>query len=328
MDLFSPNTSDRFEHRRIHRRLMMPFTGWVHLIILAIFGSGTALILNIYILVASAQSLKNGQRFNPPDLIHLLIAVVNIGLQGLLSFQGLLSIYSITLIFIREFFVPTIVGILTLLYLTYWLTAWLCIYYCVTISNVNHQFFIWSKRNLSMYLPRLLLLSAAGCFFISLPSIWMTTSQVTLQYPVNRTIDPIFVSGSYHLQPFYILTASFLGCCVPFLLILVSIMVTNFSLIRHLWKMRQKDSGLSQTKDQAHVNAIRTMCCFLTISIVFYISTVLFFSISLNSENPSVIISWMLFMSFLTAEALTIIFAKPKLKRQIMAKVLWLFRKI
>ncbi|XP_069591791.1 taste receptor type 2 member 143-like [Ranitomeya imitator] len=210
---------------------------------------------------------------------------------------------------------------MTLTYFSYWLTAWLCIYYCVTISNFSHPFFIWSKRNISMYLPHLLLLSAAGCFFINLPAIWTITMQVSLQNPPNSSLDPKFISGFIHFQPFYLQTATFLGCCVPFLLILVSIIVTNSSLLRHLWKIKQKESGLSQTKHQAHINAIRTMWLFLTISIVFCISELLLFSKSRNLEDPYTALSELIFISFPTAESLVITFANPKLRRQIMGMV-------
>ncbi|KAM4024031.1 taste receptor type 2 member 9-like [Anomaloglossus baeobatrachus] len=306
---------------------MMLLSGSILLIILGILDSGTTFLLNVCILVVGAESLKTGQKMNPPDLIYLLIAVVNIALQCLLSFQGLLSIYFITLLFIREVHIPTIVCTLSLLYLTYWLTAWLCIYYCVTISNFNHPFFLWSKKNISMYLPHLLLLSAAGCFFISLPAIWMASVEVTLQSAVNGTIDPVFISGTFNLDPFYIQTAPLIGCCAPFLLILVSVMLTNSSLIRHVRRMRQKDSGLSQTKDQAHINAVKTMWRFLIISIIFYINIMLFFSMNPNPEDPHTFVCWLIFMTFPTAESLIMLISNPKLRRQIAVKVLRFYRK-
>ncbi|KAM4024022.1 taste receptor type 2 member 40-like [Anomaloglossus baeobatrachus] len=289
--------------------------------------TGLGYFLNFCILVAGVKTMRTGQKLNPPDVINLLIAAANIMLQCFISFQGLLSIFFISILFMREVYVPITVGTLTLLYSTYWLTAWLCVYYCVTISNFNHPFFLWSKRNISMYLPRLLLLSSAGSFFISLPAIWTASVKVTLQSAVNSTNDPIFVTGSLHLQPLYIQTAAFIGCYTPFLLNLVSIIMTNSSLIRHVRKMKQKDSGLSQTNFQAHVNAIRTMWCFLTISIIFCISEILLFSMSLIHEDYSVF-NGLIFMSFPTAESFVIIFANPKLKREIMGKVLWLCRKL
>ncbi|XP_077130035.1 taste receptor type 2 member 143-like [Ranitomeya variabilis] len=279
-------------------------------------------------MVSGVKSLKTGQKLNPPDLLHLVIGAVNIALLCLFSIQGLLCMFFISLVFVREIIVPITVGTLTLVYFTFWLTAWLCIYYCVTISNFSHPFFLWSKRNISMYLPRLLLLSAVICFFNSLPSIWATNLQVALQYPENSTIDPIFINGTFYLQSIYIQTALTMGCCVPFVLILVSIMVINSSLIRHLRKMRQKESGLSQTKYQAHISAIRTMWLFLTISIIFCISEILVLSLNPNPENPFTMVNWFIFMSFPTSESLVIIFTNPKLRRQIMAKILWFYRKV
>ncbi|KAM4024029.1 taste receptor type 2 member 143-like [Anomaloglossus baeobatrachus] len=305
----------------------MPFTGWMLLLVFGMLDSLTTFVLNIHILVASAKSLRARQKMNPPDLIYLVIGAVNISLQCLLGYQGLLSVFSLPSLFNKKVFFTNIVGNMTLLYLTNWLSAWLCIYYCVTISNFNNPLFLWSKRNISMYLPRLLLLSAAGCFFISLPAIWKASVQMNLQSPENSTIGLIFISGAFHLQAIYIQSALFMGCCMPFLLILVSIMVTNTSLLRHLCKMRQKDSGLSQTKDKAHINAMRTMWRFLTISIIFYISEIVFFSMNPNPEDPYTILSWLIFMSFPTAESLVIIFANTKLRRQIMEKVLWFSRK-
>ncbi|XP_069591790.1 taste receptor type 2 member 143-like [Ranitomeya imitator] len=306
----------------------MPSTVVILVILLGFLDSWVGYILNVCIMVSGVKSLKTGPKLNPPDLLHLVIGVVNIALPSLFSIQGLLYIFFIYSVSVREIIVPITVVMLTLVYFTFWLTAWLCIYYCVTSSTFSHPFFVWSKRNISMYLPHLLLLSAVICFFISLPSIWTATLEVTLQSAVNTSLGQIFISGTYHLQPLYIQSASFLGCYVPFLLILASIIVTNSSLIRHLWRIKQKESGLSQTKYQAHINAVRTMWLFLTISIIFCVSEILFFSLSPNPENYLTLVNWLIFMSFPTAESLVITFANPKLRRQIMAKILCFYRKL
>ncbi|XP_069591793.1 taste receptor type 2 member 143-like [Ranitomeya imitator] len=306
----------------------MSITELILITVFFILESGVGYLLNVCILVASAQNLRTGQRMNPPDVIHFTMGLVNITLQSLFCFQGLLFAFFISLLLTWNVYVPTIVGTLTLLYLIYWLTAWLCIYYCVTISTFNHPLIVWSKRNISMYLPSLLLLSAVGCFVINIPIIFTANMEATLQSAANSTLDPIFISWTFHLQPFYIHTASFLGCCIPFLLILVSIIVTNASLIRHLRKIKQKDSGLSQTKHPAHINAIRTMWLFLTISIIFCINEMLFFLMTPNPEGPFTTVNWLIFMSFPTAESLVIAFANPKLRRQIVAKILSFYRKL
>ncbi|KAG8535666.1 hypothetical protein GDO81_028033, partial [Engystomops pustulosus] len=294
---------------------MMPLIGWIFAITFGVLDSGTSLILNMWILVAGVQNLRTGQRLNPPELIHFVIAVVNIALQGLLVSHCLLFICLPSLLFVKEFYVPAIMITLTLMYLTYWLTAWLCVYYCVTICNINHPFFVWSRKNIPTYLPYLLPFLAVGCFLISFPTIWTTSVTITLQPPVNGTRDPIFIRGTFIFQPFYIQSASFIGCCVPFLLILVSIVTTVSSLSRHVCKMRHKDSGLPRSKDQAHINAMRTMCRFLGFSISFYINEISFFSKSPSSEDPYLVVSWLIFMLFPTAEPLIIITGNPKLRK-------------
>ncbi|XP_073502353.1 taste receptor type 2 member 143-like [Phyllobates terribilis] len=305
----------------------MPSTGWILMIIFVTLDSVLGYILNFCILVVGVNCLRTGQKLNPPDLINFVLGLVNFLFQCLLSFQSIIAKFHVSLMRIREVYGPISVGMMTLTYFTYWLTSWLCIYYCVTISNFNHPVLVWSKRTISMYLPRLLLLSAAGCFFISLPMNWMSTMEVTLQPAVNSTIDPISINYVARIQPSYMQSASFMGCYVPFLLILISIMVINSSLIRHLWKMRQKNSGLSQTKYHAHVNAIRTMWLFLTISIIFCISEMMLYTMPPNPEDYRTVVNWFIFMSFPAVESLVIVSANPKLRRQIMVKVLCCYRK-
>ncbi|XP_073416796.1 taste receptor type 2 member 40-like [Dendrobates tinctorius] len=302
--------------------------GWIFMIIFVTLETVLAYILSLFILVAGVNSLRTGQKLNPSDVIHLVIGVVNVVFQCLLTLQGLLSKLYFYLLCIREFYGPITVGTLTLTYFTFWLTAWLCIYYCITISTFKQPFFAWTKRNISMYLPHLLLLSATGCFLTSLPSIWMATVQVSPQSSVNSSLDSKSINCTVHVQPLYIQSVSFVGCYAPFLLILASIIVTNSSLMRHLWKMRQKESGLSQTKVQAHVNAIRTMWLFLTISIIFCISEILLFSLNPNPEDYRIVVSWLVFKSFPAAESLVIIFSNPKLRRQIMVKILCFYQKL
>ncbi|KAG8535834.1 hypothetical protein GDO81_027671 [Engystomops pustulosus] len=293
----------------------MPLTRWILIIILGILNTVTSFTLNLSILVLGAKSVRTGQRMNPGDLLHRVIAVVTMIIQCLLVSQGLVWSFFTSLLFIRWFYAPSIMGTLTLMYFTYWLTAWLCVYYCVTICNFNHPFFIWSRRNISTHLPHLLLLSAVGCFLFNFPTVWTARVKVTLQFAANSTRGPTIIRGSFKFQPYYLHMSSFMGCFLPFSLNFLSIITTVTSLLRHVFKLRQKDSVLSRAKDRAHLNAIRTMCQFLGISMIFYSNEILFFSKSPDPEDLYTIVGWVIFMFFPTAVPLAIIFSNPKLRK-------------
>ncbi|XP_040211658.1 taste receptor type 2 member 4-like [Rana temporaria] len=295
---------------------------WIVIIVFTLLETLMAFILNIGIVLADSKSWRQGQKWNPSDLIHLIIGLVNIVLQSSLTGQGIVFVFFLPAFVLKEVYLPAIFLTMSLIYCSYWLSAWLCVYYCISITNLPHQVFVWLKKTFSSYLPHLLLLSMVASILITLPTIWTVEVKVIKESLGNGSHDSATISAAFSFSFAYIQTANVLGCFLPFLLILVSIVVTVSSLLKHMWKVKQNDSGFGGSKFRAHINAIKTMILFLILFIIFFIDVNVFFMMGINTNNPVTIAAWVIFISFPLAESIIIIQASAKLRKFLFGKIL------
>ncbi|XP_044130506.1 taste receptor type 2 member 9-like [Bufo gargarizans] len=281
--------------------------------IVLLLQTGISVTLNIFIVIVASKSMKSGLKVSPPDVIHLLMGLMNIILQSCLMVQGFLYIFHLSALFIKEVYLPIIVLILTVIYFNSWLNAWLSSFYCTSIVNFTHQLFLWSKKIISTSLWLLLLLSALWSCIISVSSIWAFNVETESNSFNNCTGGSSFIKGTFYFSHFYVQIATFLGSFLPFLLTFLSILLTFSSLIKHVRKMKQNYKGFTQ---QTHINAIRKMCLLFILTIIFYIAQSMFFS-SKPSSSPDalVIISYSVILNFPTANAFIIIQASSKIQK-------------
>ncbi|XP_063789058.1 taste receptor type 2 member 1-like [Pseudophryne corroboree] len=220
-----------------------------------------AIALNTGIIIINVNSIKNGLKLIPSELIHLTMGVANITMQSLLLAELRISYLWVDLVLLPF-----------LMFFTSWLSAWLCAYYCATITNFSHRLFVWTEEG----------------------------------HSENGTLSSSTVTGVVCSSLLYMILLNCLGFCFPFLVILISLMITSSSLIRHIWNIKNKNSGITPPKLQAHTNAIRTIALFLILSGVYYIAEVIIFTGNSNSTVSLKYFSWCMIMIFPTAEAIVI----------------------
>ncbi|XP_063789035.1 taste receptor type 2 member 9-like [Pseudophryne corroboree] len=268
------------------------------------------------------KSIRNETRLNPSHLIHLLRGLVNILLQCGLTVEGSLYVICVPVLFIREVYIPLFIINLTMTYCSFWLTAWLCAYYCTTITNFRYGLCVWLQRISSSSLLLLLLLTAGGTFLMGLLCIWNVTFEAELKGSENSTVGTSFISGTFNVNPLYSVITTCLGCCLPFILILYSIILTVSSLLRHVCNMKQSDSGFTRPKLQAHLNAIRTVILILIVFVTFCISEIVL-STSKFSTIPDgkILTSWFIVMFYPAAESIIALQASSKLRKVFVEKV-------
>ncbi|XP_063789032.1 taste receptor type 2 member 40-like [Pseudophryne corroboree] len=270
----------------------------------------------MYIMVMDAKSIRNDTRLNPSHLIHLLRGLVNILLQCSMTVEASLYAICVPLLFTKVVYYPLTVIQLTMTFYSFWLTAWLCAYYCTTITNFRYGLCVWLQRISSSSLLLLLLLTAGGTFLIGLLCIWNIKVEAEMKGSENSTLGTSFISGTFNVNPLYALIATCLGCCLPFILIIYSIILTVSSLLRHVCKMKQSDSGFTRPKLQAHINAIRTVTLILVVYIIFCIAEIVLFTCKFSSApDDKLLTSWSIVMSYPTAESIITIQASSKLRK-------------
>ncbi|XP_069591810.1 taste receptor type 2 member 9-like [Ranitomeya imitator] len=283
----------------------------IHLGVFSFVEGLVAISLNASIIIINVKSLKGGWKRTPSDLIHVAMGMVNISLRGLLlgHFVGLwLSTSYITMAFS-----VTVIPLPFLMYYTFWLTAWLCGYYCTSITNFSHRFFPWMKRWLTNVLPYLLMFSGVGSLVISIPGIWTLRMKIQEQHLGNGSFiftSVVIVSTSIE----YTVVSNVLGCSVPFMVILISLITSVSSLLRHICSIKLNNPHSLHPKLQPHVNAIGTMVLLLTLSGIFYTAEIiLFYTQSLSDTR--IVVCWCVIFVFPTIEAIIMIQASPKLRK-------------
>ncbi|XP_063789031.1 taste receptor type 2 member 40-like [Pseudophryne corroboree] len=300
----------------------MPSPKWIVLLPIVFLGSFISIILNSYIVIMDVKSIKHGQKLNPSHLIHLLRGLVNIPLQCSLTAQGLLYVICASVLSIKEVYLPLIIIQLTMTYCSFWLTAWLCAYYCTTITNFRYGLCVWLQRISSSSLLLLLLLTAGGTFLMGLLCIWNVTFEAEVKGSENSTVGTSFISGTFIANPLYSVIATCLGCGLPFILVLYSIILTVYSLMRHVYNMKQSDSGFTRPKLQAHINAIRTVTLILIVFVTFCIAEIVLSTAKFSTiPDDKLLTSWSIVMFYPAAESIIAIQASSKLRKMIVEKV-------
>ncbi|XP_073490729.1 taste receptor type 2 member 40-like [Aquarana catesbeiana] len=257
--------------------------------------------------------IRKKGKLSPTDVIFLDKGIVNILLQCVMSLQGMLYALSLETFYIRQVFVFMNTSIYFLIYYNFWLTFWLSAHYYTSITNLSYGFFIWLKRIVSNFLSQLLFLTALGMFIVSVPSFWAVNAESLIQSSVNSTkasvigLDKVFS---------YFVPADILGANLPFCLSLLCLVLTSSFLLRHIWRVKNKESGSTRPNLQAHVTALRTIFFLLLMFTFFCMSRVIFY---LPRSSLSIFL-WNLQLLSPSVEAAVIFQASNKLRRIILRR--------
>ncbi|XP_040211621.1 taste receptor type 2 member 9-like [Rana temporaria] len=282
---------------------------YVSLLVSSALGLVLAIPSNTCIVMGNLDIIRKKGKLSPSDVIFLGKGIVNILLQCAMSLRGMLYVLSSEV----NAFVNT--SIYFLMYYSFWLTFWLSAHYCTSITNLSYGFFIWIKRIVSNFLSRLLFLTALGMFPVSVLTNWAISEESHIQSSENSTGDSI-INVSYQVNISYFMSANTLGCILPFCLSLLCLVLTFSFLLRHVWRVKNNDSGSTRPNLQAHVTALRTIF-FLLLMFTFFCMT-LVGTVRPNSSLLTVFLNVLLF--YPSAEAAIIFQASNKLRRIILRR--------
>ncbi|KAM3916907.1 taste receptor type 2 member 40-like [Leptodactylus fuscus] len=274
--------------------------------------------LNMDILLVYMRNLKNGLSFASSDKVHLTKVLVNVFLQLTMVAEHIIVHFWPLLFFTNEdlLWILVILNVLTMY--SYWLTAVLCVYYCTNITICGHRIFVWMKRSLSSYLHHLLLVSGLGSVAVCFPGFWFCR----LNHFGNSTYDFTVIQGTFLQNGTYTIICVILGCFLPFAIALVSTAFTSWSLINHMWTMKQNNPGFTRSKFQTQINATRTMVLFLLISVIYSVTQFSLFTIPTSVSDAIVITIWIVTISYPISEAIIIIQSNCKFRKTLLGKFL------
>ncbi|XP_040211648.1 taste receptor type 2 member 40-like [Rana temporaria] len=293
-----------------------------YIVIPVVLGLVLAIPSNTCIVMGNLDIIRKKGKLSPSDVIFLGKGIVNILLQCLFALKGMFfhlpsAVLSYTHVYL---FVIKLTYFLT--YYNFWLTFWLSAHYCTSITNPSYGFFIWIKRIVSNFLSHLLFLTALGVFIVNVLTIGAFNGGSPIQSPENSTEISISVAmTNCHVNYYYLVPANFLGVVLPFCLSLLCLVLTFSFLLRHVWRVKNNDSGSTRPNLQAHVTALRTIFFLLLMLVSFSVSEVLSFLRKCSEiTNQISMVSWAFRLVSPSAEAVIIFQASNKLKRIILRR--------
>ncbi|XP_073490745.1 taste receptor type 2 member 40-like [Aquarana catesbeiana] len=280
-------------------------------LVFSVLGLGLAIPSNTCIVMGNLDIIRKKGKLSPTDVIFLVKGIVNILLQCVLSLQEMIYVF-----FTALFYVEEVRGFNTssylLIYYSFWLTFWLSAHYCTSITNLSYGFFIWLKRIVSNFLSQLLFLTTLGTFILSVPCFWVVHSE-NIQSSENSTGASL---PRFRFSLSYFVPVTFLGCILHSCLSLLCLVLSFSFLLRHVWRVKNKDSGSTRPNLQVHVTALRTIFFLLLIFIFFCMPHVRPFL-----QNYSfIIVFWDLQLLSPSVEAAIIFQASNKLRRIILRR--------
>ncbi|KAM5152739.1 taste receptor type 2 member 7-like [Mantella aurantiaca] len=287
-------------------------------LISAVLGFGLGIPSNTCIVIVYLESLRKKEKLSPSDVIFLAKGIVNILLQCFVSVIGILFVFFREVLHRRKGYFLGNFSVYFLTYYSFWLTAWLSIHYCTSITNLSYGIFIWIKGIMSNFLTHILFLIALGIFFMSISGIWTVNAECIIQSCENVTDDSTI---RFREMYYYSMSVNILGCVLPFCLSLLCLVLAFSFLVRHVWRVKNNDSGSTRPNLQAHVTALRTIFFLLLMFTFFCISQVLMIIQKFPKvTDPILTASWNLQILAPSIEAAVIFQASNKLKRIILRR--------
>ncbi|XP_073490732.1 taste receptor type 2 member 40-like [Aquarana catesbeiana] len=291
--------------------MLSPYS--ISILVCSVLGLGLAIPSYTCIVMGNLDIIRKKGKLSPTDVIFLAKGIVNILLQCVLSIEGMIYALSLETFYIIQVFVFMNTSDYFLAYYNFWLTFWLSAHYCTSITNLSYGFFIWIKRILSNFLSQLLFLTALGMFIVTVPCFWAVNAESLIQSSVNSTNTSVI---GFHELFSYRVSANILGANLPFFLGLLCLVLTFSFLIRHVWRVKNNDSGSTRPNLQAHVTALRTIFFLLLMFSIFCVYQVIYF---LPSSSLSIVF-WNLQLLSPSVEAAVIFQASNKLRRIILRR--------
>ncbi|KAM5152747.1 taste receptor type 2 member 2-like [Mantella aurantiaca] len=295
-----------------------------YILIPVVLGLGLAIPPNTYIVIVYLESLRKKEKLSPSDVIFMAKGIVNILLEFSFALQGamfLLPHEFYSNIINLEYFSTISAYFLT--YYSFWLTTWLSAHYCTSITNHSYGIFIWIKGIVSNFLTQALLLTALGIFLVSVLTIWAFNKENDVMSSDNSTVKASVTYVNYYINFSYYIPVTLLGCVLPFSLSLLCLVLTFSFLVRHVWRVKNNDSGSTRPNLQAHVTALGTIYFLLLISTFFCISQVLVFILKFSKSIDTIYkVIWIYRVSPF-AEAVVTFLSSKKLKRRRFCTKCW-----
>ncbi|XP_066426003.1 taste receptor type 2 member 40-like [Molothrus aeneus] len=279
---------------------------------IAIIECMAGILGNGIILAASSLSCIGSKTWPPYDMIVISLSSSRFIVQSWNILEYLMSI------FYENFFCQENVNIASktiftfLNYSSLWFGAWLSVFYCIKVASFPQSFFIWLKLRIARLVPWMLLTSWLCSFIAAISFAWDVYGvHENITAPSSMTNSSAWTTTRKDNLGLLILLCN-TGVGMPLILCMVSSIVLIQSLWIHTRRMQNNASGFRDPSLETHMKAIKSVCSFLFLYIIYFISVLVilfnFFPPLSNGEMICVV----LMAACPTAHTLVLIWSNPK----------------
>ncbi|NXB73523.1 T2R40 protein, partial [Donacobius atricapilla] len=186
------------------------------------------------------------------------------------------------------------------------------VFYCIKVTSFTQSFFIWMKQRIARLVPWMLLTSWLCSITAAIPLAW----DVYRVHSNSTASSSMTNSSSMRITRKDSLGVLILLCNAGIGMPLILSVVSSVLLIRSLWihtrQMQNSASGFRDPSLEAHMKAIKSVCSFLILYILYFICVLILIFQVLTPLSNGELICVVLMAACPTGHTLVLIWSNPK----------------
>ncbi|XP_073537781.1 taste receptor type 2 member 117-like [Phyllobates terribilis] len=227
---------------------------------------------NLFILTVHFLDWLKTRDCNQSMLIINSISLINIFLQGTMTFNRVMCLMFKELFMQAWVAYPLSIILSSLAFSSLWCSTCLCFYYCIKITNFSGSFFYKLKTKAPVLIPRLLLISIAASWLLGLGAyldLFIDVKPMTVTVLETGNTTSIF-SFSFKSRCKCLFQIYMLFAAIAFAIIFLTAGAIVTSLCKHMIRMKKSNEGSGKSKIHSHLSATKTVTSLLLLYLVFY----------------------------------------------------------
>ncbi|XP_066031497.1 taste receptor type 2 member 40-like [Chamaea fasciata] len=280
---------------------------------IAIIESMTGFLGNGIILATCSLSCISSKTWSPYDMIMTSLSSSRIILYSWTTLDFFMTIFCDPSFYKESVYIVSKIIFTFLNYSSLWFGAWLSVFYCIKVAGFTQSFFIWLKQRIARLVPWMLLTSWPCSITAAIPFAWdvyAVHENFSAPSPMTNS-SAMRTTKKDNLGVLILCNAS---TALPLLLSVVSSILLIWSLWTHTRRMQNNASGFRDPSLEAHISAIKSVCSFLILYIIYFICV---FVIVFNGFSPlskGELICVVLMAACPTGHTLVLIWSNPKFR--------------
>ncbi|NWY46523.1 T2R40 protein, partial [Sylvia atricapilla] len=222
------------------------------------------------ILAACSSSCTGRKKLSPYDMIMIPLSSSRLILQTWSTMDFFMTIFSKHSYYKENVYEVSKIIFAFLNYSSLWFGAWLSVFYCIKVATFTQAFFIWLKQRIARLVPWMLLTSWLCSITAAIPFAWNVYgvhNNFTAPSPTTNSS----AMGATRKDSLGVLILSNASTILPLILSVVSSILLIRSLWIHTRRMQNNASGFRDPSLEAHISAIKSVCSFLILYIIYFI---------------------------------------------------------